>query len=101
MKDSRAFTPPEDEQIAAQGIDALAWYCPLHTFGLSGWGIYFHRDRLRSYALKVQLALGEPSPVSVLRELRKKILHHERFHFLTEYLATIAEQYIGSDVFDR
>ena len=55
------------------GTEALAWYQPFHD-----WGIFFDVDAMARFVAKESFG-DDPS-------LIMKVLHHERFHFIVEYL---------------
>jgi len=85
--------------LSDHGLDALAWYKPVHTAGIERWGIYFHAPRIVQFSEWVRIQLGEPDLEPVLKQIAIAVLHHERFHFLTEACATHMEEHTGRSIY--
>ncbi|MDB9876415.1 hypothetical protein OAC75_02420 [Pseudomonadales bacterium] len=85
-----------DEGYEDEGDEWLACYRPFFH-SEEDWGIFFHYQRMQSFILRFAKLYNE-SPFVLGRELVKKVLHHEQFHFLTEYTSAIKSQLLGTDV---
>ena len=91
--------PEYDRGYEELGDDYLAWYCPFCFHG-QDWGIFFHLQRMQAFIRGEAKDTGEsPSPLG--RELIRKVLHHELFHFLTEHTAAISSQLRGEKFFSN
>lgn len=82
-----------DDEVATQGVDALAWYVSFHNTN-DEWGIYipvtsmhYLSDRLFA---KTRLDLHQRIEVAL-----QLILNHERFHFAADYAQTQVELLLG------
>jgi hypothetical protein len=96
IKDPPTLKPSYDEI----GTEALAWYQPFHYWD-QDWGIFFDVDAMARFVAKKSFG-DDPS-------LIMNVLHHERFHFIVEYLCAALSEgergyryppcFIGNDVY--
>jgi hypothetical protein len=78
-----------EQSIAVHGMDALGWYVPFHHPGLQ-WGIYIPVSGM-GYLIKHAFGGLGTSLATKLHLAFHAILHHELFHFATEYAIAQAE----------
>ena len=75
------------EQVASQGIDTLAWYCPYSLYGKK-WGIYFDVQAIDSYAKYLHRQLIDFGALinfgTTIKFLYEAIRRHEIEHFNVE-----------------
>ena len=96
IEDPTALTPSYSDE----GTEALAWYQSFQYWD-QDWGIFFNVDAMARFVATESFG-DDPS-------LIMSILHHERFHFIVEYLCAALSEgerayrpppwFIGNDVY--
>jgi hypothetical protein len=75
-------------KIREEGIEAIAWYAPIHHYGRYYWGIYYDLNAIVYFCEEL---FGRPVDTNLLNEGIKIIRNHELFHFKIEMLWTSIE----------
>ena len=90
-RSSGSKTPPPPISV-----DALAWYAPIHRFGLN-WGVYIYEESVFKIAAQIATYLrpGRSINASIARQLMRMSLSvlylHEAFHHKVESFAIRTE----------
>ena len=94
-----------DSEVAAKGIDVLAWYSPYRYYGDINWGISFDEYKMNAYASGIFRQVKKIRPSATYSEVRKivwrAVERHEYEHCVQELvLATARSQFafIPSDL---
>lgn len=77
------------QSIQVRGMDALGWYSPFHAIGVQ-WGVYIPLSGM-VYLMQNVFADLPASAITKARLAFHAILHHELFHFATEYAIAQSE----------
>ena len=80
------------QSIASEGMEAIAFYAPVHFYGKS-WGVYFNEKVFFGTCAVLSESLGEEHWDSLVMDLLRSIEQHEMFHAACELFALVAEDF--------
>lgn len=83
--------------IKKDGMDAIAFYAPVHFFGEINWGIYIHERRFFGLcsAIVDEIGQNEANWDDVLSDVYKALMRHEYFHAGVELFCLVFEDFTG------
>jgi hypothetical protein len=86
-----------ESEVAAEGIDVLAWYSPYRYYGEINWGISFDEQKMNAYASGIYRQVKKVRPSATYSEVRRivweTVERHEYEHCVQELvLATAISQ---------
>jgi len=84
------------DAISEIGMEAVAFYAPIHFHGPAHWGIYFVEPVFFGTCANLADILGSQHWDSIVEDFLKAIDRHELFHAATELYALIVEDIIPS-----
>ena len=79
--------------VAEQGIEALAWYSPIHYSREELWGIWFHEPLFLGWARAAYHDLNRPEWITLRDDLLRAVLRHEYFHAAVELFCLVMEDF--------
>ncbi len=82
--------------VAEQGIEALAWYSPIHYSREELWGIWFHEPLFLGWARAAYHDLNRPEWITLRDDLIRAVLRHEYFHAAVELFCLVLEDFAGA-----
>jgi hypothetical protein len=85
---------------APAGIDVLAYYLPFH-FYLKDWGIYVRSSGILQVSSHLASTRHKRESSDLTNLAYGLLLHHERFHFLTEMACSRAELVLAVPLYAR
>lgn len=82
-----------DGAVEGKGIEALAWYVSFHNLA-DEWGIYVPMTSIHYLANRLFLKerIANTKKYQLCLDI---LLHHERFHFFSDYAQTQLEMFLG------
>lgn len=81
------------EAIRSSGIEALAFYAPIHIYGLNRWGIYLNERTFYGACAEVMSLLGVNAWDDIVADMLLTLDRHELFHAAVELFSLVLEDF--------
>ena len=81
------------DAIRASGMEAIAFYAPIHGYGSEKWGIYFHERVFFGACAEVASSLPNSSWNNIVADMLCTVERHELFHAAVELFTLVLEDF--------
>jgi hypothetical protein len=79
--------------IERSGIDAIAYYAPIHFYGRTRWGIYLHERLFFGTCAQLAASLGVAHWDGIVTDVLTALDRHELFHGAVELFSLVVEDF--------
>jgi len=79
--------------VEHSGIDAIAYYAPIHFYGGTRWGIYLHERLFFGACAELAASLGAAHWDGIVTDMLTVLDQHELFHGAVELFGLVVEDF--------
>ena len=80
------------DAVRKYGVEAIALYAPIHTYGPERWGVYFN-ERVFFGVCRVASSLANSSWTDIVADMLHAVDRHELFHAAAELFGLVLEDF--------